>query len=746
MSRGLLLAVRYYDGRYHGTGPWPPTPARLFQALVAGAAHGGSVPPAEQEALAWLERLAPPEIAAPPARTGQNYSNYVPNNDLDAKGGDPDRVAEVRAPKRTRPHLFDAEMPLLYLWHFEGGDEEAKCIVSLADRLYQLGRGVDMAWAQAEVLDVEAAESRLAGHGGAILRPAKGNGTLLTCPTSGSLQSLITRHKAAGGRLRTTPNGRRTQQLFTQPPKPRFAEVVYDSPPERRLFELRDLAGKAGFRAWPLRHTVDLVERVRDLAAARLRRAYEMSGQPSRAASVNPVFIGRGAMEADKQARIRIVPLPSIGHPHAETSIRRLLLEIPPGCPLPRNDAEWAFSGLHLGTDPETGEVVDESQPVLVGADDWSMPRHYGVALEEKIPSRIWRTITPAALPEHAARRRIDPTRIGQEAKGAPERLDEEARARSAVRAALRHAGIEPVPVEIAVQREPFHARGSRAETFAPGTRFSKHRLWHVQIVFSEPVAGPVIIGDGRYLGLGLMAPASTTPSLHVFGTADPLAARDIEALARALRRAVMARARDALGRGPNESLPLFFSGHDRNGAPARASEHQHLFCGVEVGASARLLIVAPHRIMRRSPRRFEVAHLRTLDVALSGFTRLVAGEAGAHDLVRLPEPLAGDPLIGPARTWESRTAYRPTRHAGRGKDPAAAVVRDVIAECERRGLPRPEVELLELIAGPRGGNLAARVRLRFAVAITGPVLLGRDSHTGGGLFTAADERFDADG
>jgi CRISPR-associated protein Csb2 len=34
---------------------------------------------------------------------------------------------------------------------------------------------------------------------------------------------------------------------------------------------------------------------------------------------------------------------------------------------------------------------------------------------------------------------------------------------------------------------------------------------------------------------------------------------------------------------------------------------------------------------------------------------------------------------------------------------------------------------------------LAAHVRLRFAVAVKGPIMLGRDSHIGGGLFIAAD-------
>ncbi|WP_409194161.1 type I-U CRISPR-associated protein Csb2, partial [Accumulibacter sp.] len=40
MPRALLIAVRFHDGRFHGRPEWPPSPARLFQALVAAAATG----------------------------------------------------------------------------------------------------------------------------------------------------------------------------------------------------------------------------------------------------------------------------------------------------------------------------------------------------------------------------------------------------------------------------------------------------------------------------------------------------------------------------------------------------------------------------------------------------------------------------------------------------------------------------------------------------------------------------------
>ena len=94
------------------------------------------------------------------------------------------------------------------------------------------------------------------------------------------------------------------------------------------------------------------------------------------------------------------------------------------------------------------------------------------------------------------------------------------------------------------------------------------------------------------------------------------------------------------------------------------------------------------------------------------------------------------DPLLRPARVWESVTDYHPTRHAKRMTQ-AEALVADAQAELARRGLAEPEsIEVSELRSGPRGG-VAGRLRLRFGVAVSGPLLLGRTRHMGGGLFAA---------
>jgi CRISPR-associated protein Csb2 len=82
-------------------------------------------------------------------------------------------------------------------------------------------------------------------------------------------------------------------------------------------------------------------------------------------------------------------------------------------------------------------------------------------------------------------------------------------------------------------------------------------------------------------------------------------------------------------------------------------------------------------------------------------------------------------------------TVYRPSRHAKR-LSPTEALEADILREIGRRGSPQPQVEVLSVEAGPRGG-LAGRVRLEFHGAEAGPVILGRTRHVGGGLFSAAD-------
>ncbi|WP_136661653.1 type I-U CRISPR-associated protein Csb2 [Nitratireductor sp. XY-223] len=741
MTNSLLISIRFHDGRYHGVGNWPPSPARLFQALVAGSAVGITIPDETKIALDWFEAFDDvPRIAAPTARHANGFTSYVPNNDLDAalprKNWDIDKaVASIRTAKRIRPWLFDAQIPFLYAWTLQDRDTaNAESICDIAERLYQFGRGIDMAWAWGEILDEEEIEQRFASHEGAVYSPSKsGSGKMLACPTEGSLKSLIDQYNASCARfngthyacrLTKTPR-KRMKAAVKLPPKPRFKQVAYESPSRRFMFDIRNDTGRSFLPQRPS-DTAALAGDIRDAAAGRLKQAL-----PQMATEIERVFVGRSAREADKAARIRITPLPSIGHADADRAIRRVLVEVPPNCPIPADDIDWTFSGLVLGTDYETGQVYSEDRPLLLRANDNRMLAHYGI--DGSNEERLWQTVTAAALPLSARRRSAK--------KGGARRLTEEIRAIDSVNQALRHLGVTAEVESIRVQREPFTAKGYRAEAFAPGTRFVASRLWHVEITFVEPQQGPIVIGDGRYLGLGLMSPIKEFRRDALVFTLHPdahIAIADRCDFLRAIRRALMSLSRDDHGK-----IPLLFSGHEPKGTPAKSGRHDHVFLAGHDsrgnGWIDRILVAAPWSCERSdnpggNPRKRD---RDVFDQVVSSLNQVRAGRLGVLDF-QCPYTLKpGDPLFGPARKWESHTPYRPTRHASRGKDPADSIRQDIVLECRRRGLPEPDVEVVEFSVGPNGGNPSALLRLRFAVAIKGPVMLGRDSHMGGGLFIA---------
>ena len=700
----LLISVRLLDARYHGAGEWPPAPARLFQALLAGAARGRRVADADLAVLGWLEAQAAPVIAAPQQQEGQAVAMFVPNNDLDAKDGDVRRIGSIRTQKIVKPRLLPEEPELIYAWTVPAGPE-AERVSALADGVYQLGRGVDMAWAVGEVLDGADLAARLGRYeadGGRIYRPSAGDADVaLACPQPGSLASLRARFAAFVERFSRQGSGKKSVTLFTQPPKARFQQVAYASPGVSRIYELQGEGG--AFEAWPLARACELVTAVRDGAFERLVTA--MPGYEER---LEAGLIGRSGGLA--LTRVRFVPLASVGHPEADPAIRRVLVVTPADCPIDAGDVHWACSGLEL------------AGRTLTPSDDDAMLGHYG-----RDGARRWRTVTAAALPERAGRRRIAPGRpvAREETKTGSERANEEAQAHHAVVQALRHAGVGVRATRIAVQREPFDKRGERAEAFAKGTRFAKERLWHVEIELERAVAGPLVLGDGRFLGLGVMRAVRDVTGLAAFEVEGLSAKVEVEAVTRALRRAVMARV------GQGRELTRFFSGHEADDAPAKG--HGHL-AYIYDSARARVLIVAPHALARGKvwP---DGAALARLEVALDGL-REVSAHAMHYSLVRRALEAEHDPLLRAACVWESVTPYVCTRHI-KATSAAAALAENIRDECELAGLPRPRVEVIETAALP-GIGLSGRARLHFEVAQIGPVLLGRTRHLGGGLFESS--------
>jgi len=300
----------------------------------------------------------------------------------------------------------------------------------------------------------------------------------------------------------------------------------------------------------------------------------------------------------------------------------------------------------------------------------------------------------------------------------------------SSVLHALRHAGFR-VPVEtMRIQREPFESHSRPAADFSCGSRFNTGSFHHVEILFAFPISGPLVLGDGRFLGLGLMAPVPSAPEIHVFQITGGLTDdAHWESVSSCLRRAVMALLGDVYPNG----LPAYFSGHAPDGSPADSSDHPHLaFCMDPV--QRRVFIIAPHLLQHRPPSSEEIQYLAVLDERLQEFSHLRAGRSGLLSLAPVTTP-DSDPLLRHALEWKSVTPYLVTRHFRSG-DAILAICQDVRAQLAAHGLPVADIAVERFWSTPRRG-LEAVIRLRFPCPVSGPILIGRNRFLGGGLFSA---------
>jgi CRISPR-associated protein Csb2 len=122
--------------------------------------------------------------------------------------------------------------------------------------------------------------------------------------------------------------------------------------------------------------------------------------------------------------------------------------------------------------------------------------------------SRVWLSVTPVVI----NRGYKVPTCSSD---GTPLSANERHHRRSAewtslLRTSLRHISLPDDMVtacEITITPSPLVAATERAERYRPngdGAAFV-----HVRIDFRRPVRGPLIVGDRRYIGLGLLSPVA---------------------------------------------------------------------------------------------------------------------------------------------------------------------------------------------------------------------------------------------
>lgn len=540
------IEVNFLTGRYVATcysdrqqGEWPPHPARLFSALVAAWADAESPDPAERSALEWLEARGAPAIAASAAVPRTVASHFVPVNDaaVIASAWHSKRAEglyalmdQLDAELRTAPD--GAERKVLRLRQRVAKQRDVQKQVTevgktsadsaqkmLPDRRTKQERHfpsvrpdeprVTFLW---EDRAPEAVRTALDGLLERVTRLGHSS-TLVACRVASDLPEANRVPALSGESLRAVRKGQlaELERLHAEHEgnKPRalpFTSVRYRDVANSTRDESILQANTAGdwivfefahdSRAFPATRTVEVAKAMR---GAIFRYAEDpisthLSGHDQ-------------AGNASRSPHLAFLPIPYVGYEHADGRLLGIALSTP------RSSSNDVRRGLYRAIGTWERSVAAATYPLRLtfgtgGALRLRRLRSLATiaSLRSDVwfrPSRKWMSATPVALPEHP----------GSLSKGsARKRAKAWREAERAVATACRHVGL-PAPVQVEVSLSPFIAGARPSFRFPPfsqrgrGDQSIRRQLVHVALAFEHPVAGPLMLGTGRFFGLGMMRP-----------------------------------------------------------------------------------------------------------------------------------------------------------------------------------------------------------------------------------------------
>ena len=446
---------------YHGA-EWPPAPLRLFQALAASAYRHPSRIDRYRDTLEALERWSPPVIYAPRPSPAPAVTSSVPNNDgdlvldLHAQG----KTGEAREKQSKLVTLRERRGRIIedavhYVWGAETTSRQVRALQALADGVTHVGQGTDLAWVQVS------SGPKLPAPSGSRHEPSRLSGNRLQVPYPGALEALQAFYEAyrsgiSGGDVTGTP-------------RPEHAESGYASVaslPLRRAatFRLRTLNGDP----WSAGRDGGLA------VAAMLRHAI---GESAKRAGFDVTAVAE-LMGHGGPGRIHAMPLPNVGHYRADGRIRRVMIASTAQTPVDH----WSAIRRRLA-----GEVLSGHQgdPVVsLSPETDQITESY-----TEQAAATWTTATPVILPGWEHRR------------GRP-------RPHRTVKRLLMYAGIP----EEAVAKVTFEPAGrlagtARAHDYPAPRHLGRYPRTHLTIQFQDRVRGPLFLGAGVGVGLGLLLP-----------------------------------------------------------------------------------------------------------------------------------------------------------------------------------------------------------------------------------------------
>ncbi|HOU55009.1 MAG TPA: type I-U CRISPR-associated protein Csb2 [Myxococcota bacterium] len=481
----FAIAWQYLTGRAVATSPsdrtapeWPPHPDRVFMALVASWADSGA-PPAGRAALEWLEAQTPPSLVLPQSvsldvqdPTASVIKVFVPVNDIEP----PKRGREYgdtylgllpsRREKKERhfPSVLPGEEVCMLVFREPPPLEHRAALASLCSHVVRIGhsRSLVRVWLEDNPPDPLWIPNSPAGADFHLRVPYKGRLADLQDDFNMGVRPRAARWIAYGS--------------VQSPDLPRGE---FDG----RMFVFRRTGGAQSTISRTLAWT-DALRGVFLKAADGNRDWMQLvSGHSPDGGRLNAPHVA-------------FVPLANTGHSNATGLLMGFGLLLPATLSPDQQNA-FLYDVLPRAfqdADPPTIRLVAgalgemflerESQPVPafnLRSTTWTRqgPR--------------WATVTPIVLDRQPPRRHED----------------QDQWAMDQIADACRRQGL-PEPLDIAVSGFSSVPGVPPARAFPPLPRRSDGgRRWHLHatIRFPRKIAGPLLLGAGRYRGYGLLRP-----------------------------------------------------------------------------------------------------------------------------------------------------------------------------------------------------------------------------------------------
>ncbi len=550
---------------------WPPHPARVFMAMAAAWFETGE-DPEEGKSLRWLETLGDPEMYLPPSNTSSERTKvyvYVPVND---KAG-PSSASLQSVPTLTRskqPRTFSrryvGHSPCFFHWpQAEGMGNHQKALASLCAKVTRIGHSSSLVhmWIADSLLHAEYPE--------------------IEQWTPDDITATAYCRKCSEGMLDYLPNQTQIPRIE------RFAELVWQIEDAQRIADKIKTSGDAAAKQESkkklnqakkvykdeygeeykksvsppprLRPQVGLWTGYRrvDSCAAKTNTAHShfdtdllvltqidgprlpvvstlavtqaLRGAIMQQSGIQPVPDWVSGHQPDgspcdhEEGHLAILPLPFVGHQHADGHLLGMGLAFPRGIDRPKRGRVLGPLVLNDSAQPRTIELTLGQLGIWVLRKlDWSdkrqtlIPETWTAHPEGKT---IWASVTPVVLD------RFPKTERGN----LKQRMAWEQEVRDIIADGCTRIGL-PQPIHIDIDTTSWHVgipraigkrrplrpenHGAKSRDAALGDGFpfypakgtnAPRPQVHVFLQFAEPVIGPILIGAGRYHGYGLFKP-----------------------------------------------------------------------------------------------------------------------------------------------------------------------------------------------------------------------------------------------